>query len=274
MQKPSRPVYCRSMPIALLGCLVLTGSPITFAQHIGYYSPPPYVYYNMAVPITVMNQSIKNQALDKLSELQDDKNTANKTTGKTASSLPKAAQTPTLGPTRTRALPYSRDRALSTKLRDAFLLDVETQMPKFAPAIREMSDQGDFIQVVAGLAERQGLDTSTIEGLLAFWFGQVWAVSNLKPLPTRQQYHGIAEQLGSSVTNSPHWRNLTNAQRQTFFEQLGYPQLIQKASYQSHLADGRSDALKKMASDTQQNLKKMGLDLQGLQLGSRGFSKS
>jgi hypothetical protein len=169
-------------------------------------------------------------------------------------------------------LPYARDKSLSAKLRDEFLADFTKQMtPAEAAEMRAMAEENDLVQAMAGLVQLQKLDSSATESLLAFWYGQSWAVANQKPLPTPQQYAGIADQLRTSLASSAEWGKMSNAQRQTFFEQLAYPLIIQKANYQAYLKQGKSDAIARMASATQAGMKKIGLDLLAVRLSDGGF---
>jgi hypothetical protein len=170
-------------------------------------------------------------------------------------------------------LPYTRDKALSAKLREEFLQDFAKQMPISAAEMRDMTEKNDLVQVVAGMAQLQGLDSGTTEGLLALWYGQAWAVSHQKPLPTPEQYQGIANQLRRTMTKSPEWRNMNNAKLQTLFEQLAYPLFVQKANYQAYMKQGKTDSIVRMASATQTGLKKMGVDLESVQLSNRGFQR-
>ncbi len=48
--------------------------------------------------------------------------------------------------------------------------------------------ENDLVQIFAGLARLEGLDSGTPEGITALWFGQTWAIVNRQPLPTALQY--------------------------------------------------------------------------------------
>jgi hypothetical protein len=110
-----------------------------------------------------------------------------------------------------------------------------------------------------------------MEGMMALWYGQAWAIANQQPLPSKQQYQGIANQLHTSVQNSPKWSQMNNRQRQEFIEQLAYPLFVQKANYQAYLKQGKRDSMARMAAATQEGLRKIGLNLQNMKLGDNGF---
>jgi hypothetical protein len=170
-------------------------------------------------------------------------------------------------------LPYKRDKALSEKIRDEFLQDFTKQMSAAEAAeMRAMAAQTDFVQVAAGFAQLQGLDSSTMEGLIAFWYGQSWAVANQKPLPSAGQYQGIARQLRTTMAAMADWHSMNDAARQTFFERLAYPLIVQKANYEAYNKRGKTDSIVKMANATQQGLQKIGVDLRKLRLEDGGFS--
>jgi hypothetical protein len=171
-------------------------------------------------------------------------------------------------------LPYVRDKALSEKIREEFLQDFEKQgMTDDLTGMRATTAQNDIVQIMAAFIRLQGLDSGSMEGMIAFWYGQAWAIANQKPLPTPQQYQGIAEQVQASMAKSPTWSKMSNVDRQKFFEQLAYPLFVQKANYQAYLKSGKKDSMAKMARNTQEGLKKIGLDFQNLQLSDDGFSR-
>jgi hypothetical protein len=168
-------------------------------------------------------------------------------------------------------LPYTRDKALSAQIREAFLRDFAKQMPDAVDDIREITEKTDLVQAMAGSAQLSGLDSGTMEGMMALWYGQAWAIANQQPMPSKQQYQGIANQLYTSMQNSPQWSQMNNKQRQEFIEQLAYPLIIQKANYQAYLKQGKKDSMARMSAATQEGLKKIGLDLRNLKLSDNGF---
>jgi hypothetical protein len=170
-------------------------------------------------------------------------------------------------------LPYTRDMALSVKLRGAFLTDHAKQKPDPKDDVRGMFEETDMVQIMAGMVQLQGLDSSKLEGITALWYGQAWAIANQKPMPTREQYQGIAAQLRRSGTATTLWNTLSNTEKQTFFEQLVFPLIIQKANYQAYLKKGNTQLMARMANDTTDGLKKIGLDLPKLRLSDKGFEK-
>jgi hypothetical protein len=168
-------------------------------------------------------------------------------------------------------LPYTRDKALSAQIRDIFLQDFAKQMPEAANDMRATAEKTDLVQIMAGFAQLEGLDSGTMEGMMALWYGQAWAIANQQPLPSKQQYQGIANQLHTSMQNSPKWSQMGNRQRQEFIEQLAYPLFVQKANYQAYLKQGKRDSMARMSAATQEGLRKIGLDFQNLKLSDNGF---
>lgn len=168
-------------------------------------------------------------------------------------------------------LPYTRDRALSAQIRETFLRDFAKQMPDAVDDIRETAEKTDLVQAMAGFAQIEGLDSGTMEGMMALWYGHAWAIANQQSMPSKQQYQGIANQLRTSMQNSPQWSQMNNKQRQEFIEQLAYPLIVQKANYQAYLKQGKKDSMARMSAATQAGLKKIGLDLRNLKLGNTGF---
>jgi hypothetical protein len=171
-------------------------------------------------------------------------------------------------------LPYIRNKTLSAKIREEFLQDLAKQLPPDeAKGVRELIEKNDVVQVLAGFARLQGLNSSKKEDLLAFWYGQQWAIANQQPLPSSQQYKGIANQLQRSISQSS-IAKMNNTELQTFFEQLAYPQVIQKANYQAYRKYGKQDSINRMSKATREGLKKIGIDFQNMRLTDDGFTKS
>lgn len=168
-------------------------------------------------------------------------------------------------------LPYARDLALSAKLREEFVVTYAQDRPDAATDMRNMMQQNDLVQVMAGFIQLQGLDSGSMENLIAFWYGQGWAVANQKPLPTAQQYQAIAAQVQRHFDKTSTLKNMGNAARQTFFEQNAYALFVTKANYEVYLRKGKTDVMARMAVATQEGFKKMGLDLKNLQLTNRGL---
>ena len=168
-------------------------------------------------------------------------------------------------------LPYTRDRDLSSKIREEYLQDIGQRFPSQAPGIRTLLNKNDVVYITAKFIQREGLDSSTMEGVMAYWFGQAWAVSNQEPFPTAQQYQGIAEQIHNSSSKSSKLSQMTNVQRQTFFEELAYRLFEQRANYQAARKSSNPVATAKIARETQAGLTKLGLNFKGKKLNDNGF---
>ncbi len=170
-------------------------------------------------------------------------------------------------------LPYRRDQGLSNKIRDEFLRDFAKQMPASeALEMRATVEQTDFVQVATGLVQLQGMSSGTPEGLFALWYGQSWAILHQKPLPSKQQYQAIGTQVRAMLASTGTWDKMSNTERQSFFEQLAYPLIVQKANYQAYLKQNKADSIARMAEATRTGLQKIGVDLQTLELRDSGLT--
>jgi hypothetical protein len=67
---------------------------------------------------------------------------------------------------------------------------------------------------------------------------------------------------------------MDNTELQIFFEQLAYPQVIQKANYQAYRKYGEQESINRMSKDTREGLKKIGVDFQSMRLTDNGFTSS
>jgi hypothetical protein len=172
------------------------------------------------------------------------------------------------------ALPYTRSDSVSMSVRSEFLADLGKRgAAKDVSAMRSMMEENDFVQVFAGLARLQGLDSGTPEGLTALFYGQTWAIANKRPLPSASQYQGIAKQLRDTNANAMVWDKLNNKERQVLVEKLVYPLIIQRANYVSYLREGKTTAIADMSDRVQQGMKDFNMDMRGMQLSAAGFSK-
>jgi hypothetical protein len=255
---------CAALVSALgAGCMALLLPWAAQAQTYNFYQSPEFLQSNVTTP----NWQAQQRMADKAREDRKKLGLANGGTAKPSapagnySSTPSATNNP---------LPYTRDKALSAKIRDDFLRDYAKQMPDDVDSMRAMSTENDLVQIMAGVVRLQGMDSSTMEGFIALWYGQSWAIAHQKPLPTPRQYQGIAAQI-RDTSAAAQWSQMSNAARQTFFEQRAYPLFIQKANYQAYLKQGKTEAMARMASATQQGLKKAGMDMTALNLSDKGF---
>lgn len=171
-------------------------------------------------------------------------------------------------------LPYTRSTSVSAAVRAAFLADLGKRgAAKDVAQMKAMMERTDFVQLFAGLAQLQGLDSATPEAFTALFYGQAWAIANQRPLPSAGQYRGIARQLRDTNAITSVWRNLGNRQRQEEFEKLAYPLIIQRAHYQTYLGEGKTAALQDMSGRVYAGMKDFQLDMRAMKLGDAGFSK-
>jgi hypothetical protein len=171
-------------------------------------------------------------------------------------------------------LPYTRDRAFSNDIRSEFLVDLAgrgsaTDVMQMA----KMMAQYDFVQVFAGMARQQGLDSGTPEGLTALFYGQAWAIANKQPLPPARQYQAIAKQLRDTNARAKLWNKLDNRGRQKLVETLAYPIIVQKANYEAYRREGRTSAVEDMAMRVQVGMKNFKMDMRATKLTDAGFDR-
>jgi hypothetical protein len=245
--------------VTVIASLVIAYVPSDASAQYNYYQSSSFAFNQFNYPPIGDNTKYRSK---KSSDTAKPKAASN-TSSASVSGRPSATNNP---------LPYTRDKTLSAKVREEFLVDFARQMPDEAKDMREMSAQNDFVQVMAGFTQLAGLDSGTMEGVLALWYGQAWSIANQKPLPTKQQYQGIAEQLKASAAKSK-WSAMSNAERQAFYEHLAYPMFVQKANYTAYLKQGKTDSMARMSAAVREGLKKTGLNLHSLQLSDNGFER-
>ncbi len=171
-------------------------------------------------------------------------------------------------------LPYTRDRALSNDIRSEFLVDLAGRGPASdVVQMAKMMAQYDFVQVYAGMARQQGLDSGTPEGLTALFYGQAWAIANKQPLPPARQYQAIEKQLRDTNARTKVWDKLDNRGRQKLVETLAYPIIVQKANYEAYRREGRAAAIADMAQRVQTGMKNFLMDMQATKLTDAGFDR-
>lgn len=171
-------------------------------------------------------------------------------------------------------LPYTRDRALSNDIRSEFLVELAGRgSMNDVMQMAKMMAQNDFVQIFAGLARQQGLNSGTPEGLTALFYGQTWAIANKLPLPSARQYQAIERQLRTTNARAKVWNKLDNRGRQKLVEELAYPIIVQRANYQAYRREGRTAAINDMAAKVQAGMKNFLMDMQATKLSEAGFDK-
>jgi hypothetical protein len=248
---------------APLAIMAVTPAPV-FAQY-SYYSSGSFMFNQNNYPDVTGATYRAREADSKPSSRQT---TTRKPTSQTSSPTTR----PSAALAMNNALPYIRDKALSSKIRSEFLVDLAgrgsisdvTQMAK-------MMAQYDFVQVYAGMARLQGMDSSSPDSLIALWYGQTWAIANQKPLPPARQYQAIAKQMRDTKANSGKWATMTNRARQSFIEGLAYAFIIQKANYQAYRREGKTAALADMAQKVQDGMVGYGINMRTTKLTDAGL---
>jgi hypothetical protein len=249
---------------SLFGCLALMvsySSPAN-AQYNYYTSGSFYFNQNNYPDVTAATYRAQEQY---------------KRTGNKPSATPKRATKATSTndkSTMNNALPYTRSSAVSASVRSEFLADLGKRgAASDVKQMRAMIEENDFVQVFAGLARLEGLDSGTPEGLTALFYGQTWAIANQRPMPSAKQYQGIAKQLRDTNANEMVWDKLDNKGRQELVEKLVYPLIIQRANYQAYVREGKAAAIEDMSSRVQLGMKDFNMDMRSLQLTESGFSR-
>jgi hypothetical protein len=233
---------------------------LAHAQY-NYYTSGSF-YFNQNNYPDVTAATLRAQKQYKQSSIKP--NTASKRTSEITRSNDRA--------TMNNALPYSRSSAVSKVVRSEFLADLGKRgEAKDVTQMRTMMEENDFVQIFAGLARLQGLDSGTPEGLTALFYGQTWAIANQRPLPSASQYQGIAKQLRDTNANAMVWDKLNNQGRQELVERLVYPLIIQRANYQVYMREGKTAAIVDMSDKVQEGMKDFNMDMRSMQLNNAGF---
>jgi hypothetical protein len=217
MPKPFRPIV---KALFLAGLLL---PPAAHAQYYNFYSSPEFLQSNVTTPSWQASQRTRERAQDNLRQ------STPRYVSPPRPAQPSANRTrPTNAP-----LPYTRDRALSTTIRNNFLADFSKQMPGAATWMRETATKNDLVHLAAFLMKKQGLDSASMEGITAFWYAQSWAVANQRPLPTALQYQGLANQLRNNGAKRAEWAAMSNPERQSYYERLAYPLVVPASKYEA-----------------------------------------
>ncbi len=171
-------------------------------------------------------------------------------------------------------LPYTRSTVVSERVRDQFLANMPIRGKERELArMRAMITENDFVQIYAGIARLEGLESGSIEGLMALCYGQSWAIVNRQAFPTARQYQGIQQQLRDDRTSRimMEWDKRNNADRQELIEMLVYPLILQRSHYRVYLREGNTAAIAEMSDRVQRGMMRFGLDMRAKQLGNTGL---
>jgi hypothetical protein len=180
----------------------------------------------------------------------------------------------TTAPVPNSPLPYTRSMAVSTRVRDQFLANLPMRGKESELArMRAMITENDFVQIYAGIARLEGLESGSVEGLMALFYGQSWAIVNRQPLPTARQYLGIQQQLRTDRTTKimVEWDKRSNEERQELVEKLVYPLILQRSHYRIYLRDGNTAAIAEVSDRVHRGMVGFGMDMRAMQLGNAGL---
>jgi hypothetical protein len=250
----------RLLPVCALAISAFLSSPVS-AQY-DYYSSGGFSFNQNNYP------DISGHKWKKPSATQNDEHRAVPRSSDDNNTASDTVKLPTF------PLPYTRDSALSKKLLAEFLVDLAGRgSANDVQQMAAMMAENDFVQVYAGLAKLQGLDSGTPEGLTALFYGQTWAIANKMPLPSARQYQAIAKQFRDTNARARLWDKINNSQRQTIIERLAYPIIVQKANYEAYRRDGKTAAIADMAKRVQEGMKTFDMDMQATKLTDAGFDK-
>jgi hypothetical protein len=171
-------------------------------------------------------------------------------------------------------LPYQRDMKQSIKIRDNFIQSLNAiTTPDQVEGVRGLLKQTDLVDVYASMVNNADLDARRMEDVLAFWYGQMWMVSNNAAAPTPKQYRSISMQIFQSIHKSESWKKMTDSQKQDLIEGLIYPVLLQRARYLGYKKSGDTAGLNNMAKAARSGLNNSSIKIQGMRLTDAGFVK-
>jgi hypothetical protein len=244
-----------------LGCAVNVA-----AAYDNYYNSPLF-YTHMSNNVLQMHAIDMERQSDRIKKLQ----------GNQARSQPRPRQIAPpardLLALQKSAMAYQRDMALSARIREDFVNGlVSIATPSEVEGVRQLMREKDMVDFYALLMRNAQLDSTRMEDILAYWYVQMWLVTNkISAKPSPAQYQAVAAQIDSSISSSEHWKSMSDRQKQTLVEGLIFPAIIQHSRYLGYTKARNTRGLDQLASAARAGLQKSQLAIHDMRLTDQGF---
>lgn len=183
----------------------------------------------------------------------------------------------TVGPTRATqvATTYRASPAVSARVRRQFSEWMGKQTSaQGGRRVAEALDRVDPVRNWAQIVGADGLRPGDAADALASYWVLNWVMANGGD-SNRDQVMAVREQIRPTITSSPAYARLNEAQRQEFAEVLMLNFLMQHAAYTDALRQGDRDTQRRIGDAAVARFRsEMGVDLRRLRLTSQGFVRA
>jgi hypothetical protein len=168
---------------------------------------------------------------------------------------------------------YKRDMALSARIREDFVNGLGTiATPTEVEGVRQLMREKDMVDFYALLMRNAQLDSRRMEDILAYWYVQMWVVTNkVTDKPSPAQYQAVSAQIEQSISTAKPWLSMNDRQKQSLVEGLIFPAIIQHSRYMGYMKARNTRGIDQLASAARTGLQKSQLAIYGMRLTDQGF---
>lgn len=239
----------------IFSLLLINLASVTAAQdYMGMFNASNTAGVNIAGTIAV-NAAIKKQA----------RNAAGRSggSGENADALTAHAA---------QALTYTPDPAISRRVKQEFTAAVQEADPAKADHIAAVMASSDVLADFDRDMAPYGFRSNNVADAMSAYWITMWMIANEKAVPTRKRVAAVRHQVTTNMINNQMIAKASLEQRQEMAEGLVYETMFalgQRADVERKRDRARQ---RELASATQANLLKNGVNLQSLRIRSTGFS--
>ena len=180
---------------------------------------------------------------------------------------PQAPAQPAVNPAALRYTPSKTRRSANLA---AFVRKVRARDPKGADDLQKVFAEGDFIERIGGLVAAQGLHVDDVADAYALWWITAWhAARGNNDTPPPQIISAVQAQAARAVLATGEIATASDAQKQALAEALW----VQSVLVDIAVEQARQDParLRAIGVAVRQGARGMGLDLDAIELTTRGF---
>jgi hypothetical protein len=192
---------------------------------------------------------------------------------------PRATARPIIGRDSARALPagiemgslrYTPSKARRSANLATFIEKTRAADPRGAADLQKLFAEGDFIEKIGALVAPQGLHIDNVADAYALWWITAWqAAHGTNDTPSRAVLGAVRQQAANAVVATGEIARASDAQKQELAEALW----VQSALIDGAVEQAQRDPsrLRQIGDAVRKGAKGMGLDLDAIDLTSRGF---
>jgi hypothetical protein len=170
-------------------------------------------------------------------------------------------------------LAFVRSEPLSKNIQQDFIARISKDQPSIKPALdNAFSDnklRNQFDRLLAGY----GYSAKNLSDVMTAYLVINWQVIHGQEYNDRRGFDAVRRMITQNLSENDHLQNVSDKDKQTVAETLGYQSMIAMSTYKALAAKGDQTALNKFRQTVYENAKQSGIDLKAYRLTANGFVK-